>query len=105
MLDQLKRRGWSLENRCFLCLAIEVSINHILIHCTKTRVLFVWCDMGPLWAKSVKKFVYWLIFLPFSVRETLFLFFIYNIFLHFYLSKTEKKTQPMYTRNIHCFIS
>ena len=55
MLDQLKRRGWSLENRCFLCLAIEVSINHILIHCTKTRVLFVLVWHGSFVGKKCKK--------------------------------------------------
>ena len=39
ILDRLKRTGWSLANRCFLCLAQEEFIDHILIHCTKTRVL------------------------------------------------------------------
>ena len=38
-LDQLKKRGWTLANRCFLCCAEEESIDHILIHCTKARVL------------------------------------------------------------------
>ncbi|RVW24664.1 putative ribonuclease H protein [Vitis vinifera] len=33
--DQLKRRGWSLANRCFLCCDDEETINHILIHCPK----------------------------------------------------------------------
>ena len=39
-LDQLKRRGWNLANRCFLCCAEEEMINHILIHCSKARVLW-----------------------------------------------------------------
>ena len=34
-LDQLKRRGWNLANRCFLCCAEEKMINHILIHYSK----------------------------------------------------------------------
>ena len=37
-LDQLKKSGWTLANRCFLCCAEEESIDHILIHCTKARV-------------------------------------------------------------------
>ena len=39
-LDQLKRRGWNLGNRCFLCCVEEETINHILIHCSKARVLW-----------------------------------------------------------------
>ena len=39
-LDQLKRRGWTLANRCFLCLVEEESIDHILIHCSKSKVLW-----------------------------------------------------------------
>ena len=38
-LDQLKKRGWTLANRCFLCYAEEESIDHILIHCTNARVI------------------------------------------------------------------
>ncbi|RVW48620.1 Transposon TX1 uncharacterized 149 kDa protein [Vitis vinifera] len=38
--DQLKRRGWFLANRCFLCCDDEETINHILIHCPKARVLW-----------------------------------------------------------------
>ena len=34
-LDQLQKRGWSLVNRCCLCLAHEESIDHILLHCGK----------------------------------------------------------------------
>ena len=39
-LDQLKKRGWALPNRCYLCGDAEESINHLLIHCTKARVLW-----------------------------------------------------------------
>ena len=61
-LDQLKRRGWTLANRCFFCLVEEESTNHILIHCTKTRVLWelLFTLFGVTWV------------LPYSVRETLF---------------------------------
>ncbi|RVW47678.1 hypothetical protein CK203_095453 [Vitis vinifera] len=38
--DHLKRRGWSLANRCFLCCDDEETINHILIHFPKARVLW-----------------------------------------------------------------
>ena len=60
-LDQLKRRGWTLANRCFFCLAEEESTNHILIHCTKTRVLWklLFALFGVTWV------------LPCSIRETL----------------------------------
>ena len=60
-LDQLKRRGWSLTNRCFFYLAEEESTNHILIHCTKTRVLWelLFALFGVTWV------------LPCSVMETL----------------------------------
>ena len=39
ILDQLKKRGCSLPNRCYLCCAAEESIDHLLIHYTKARVL------------------------------------------------------------------
>ena len=38
-LDQFQRRGWSLANHCFLC-SHEESINHILLHCDKVKVLW-----------------------------------------------------------------
>ena len=37
---QLKRRGWNIANRSFLYCAEEETINHILIHCSKVRVLW-----------------------------------------------------------------
>ena len=39
-LDQLKRRGRALANRCFLCEEEEEDINHLLVHCKKTRMLW-----------------------------------------------------------------
>ncbi|RVX02247.1 putative ribonuclease H protein [Vitis vinifera] len=40
-LDRLQRRGLQLPNRCFLCGCEEESVNHILIHCTVVRVLWI----------------------------------------------------------------
>ena len=34
------KEGWSLANRYFLCLSHEESIDHILLHCGKARVLW-----------------------------------------------------------------
>nr|CAN72177.1 hypothetical protein VITISV_012537 [Vitis vinifera] len=59
--DQLKRRGWKLANRCPLCCDEEETINHILIHCPKAKVL--WDLLFSLFG------VNWVI--PFSVRDTL----------------------------------
>ena len=36
-LDQVKKRGWALANRCYFCQADEESINHLLLHCENTR--------------------------------------------------------------------
>ena len=60
-LDQLKKRGRILANRCFLCCEEEESIDHILIHCTRARVLWelLFALFGVTWV------------LPFSVRDTL----------------------------------
>ena len=41
-LDQLKRRGRALANRCFLCEEYEENINHWLVHCKKAKML---CDL------------------------------------------------------------
>ena len=40
MLDQLKKRGITLANRCFLCEEEEETIDHMLIHCPTTRMLW-----------------------------------------------------------------
>ena len=37
--DQLKRRGMSLVNRCFMCEEDEENIDHILIHCKRAKML------------------------------------------------------------------
>ena len=60
-LDQLKRRGWAIANGCFLCCAEEESINHIIIHYSKARVLWelVFVLFGVTWV------------LPYSARDTL----------------------------------
>ena len=60
-LDQLKRSGWNIANRCFLCCAKEETINHILIHCSKVRVLWelVFALFGVKWV------------LPLSAGDTL----------------------------------
>ncbi|RVW50377.1 hypothetical protein CK203_086397 [Vitis vinifera] len=39
-LDQLQRRGYSLANRCFLCLAEAETVDHLLLHCVMTRALW-----------------------------------------------------------------
>ena len=39
-LDLIQKRGWVLANRCFLCHEKEEIIDHLLLHCTKTRVLW-----------------------------------------------------------------
>lgn len=57
-LDQLKRRGWTLANRCFLCLVEEESINHILIHCSKVKVLreLIFALFGVMWVLPLALF-------------------------------------------------
>ncbi|RVW60639.1 hypothetical protein CK203_048902 [Vitis vinifera] len=56
-----QKRGWILANRCFLCCDEEETINHILIHCPKARVLWnlVFSLFGVNWV------------LPLTVRDTL----------------------------------
>ena len=39
-LDRLKQRGRSLANRCFLCGEGEETVNHLLIHCSKAKILW-----------------------------------------------------------------
>ena len=38
-LDQLKQRGVTLANMCFLCKEEEKSIYHLLIHCPRAKML------------------------------------------------------------------
>ena len=35
--DQLQKRGFTLANRCHLCLEEEETMDHLLLHCVKTR--------------------------------------------------------------------
>ena len=39
-LDQLKRRGIPLANKCFLCEDDEETIDHLLIHCSRAKMLW-----------------------------------------------------------------
>ena len=36
-MDRLQKRGWALANRCFLCQKCGESIDHLLLHCERTR--------------------------------------------------------------------
>ncbi|RVW70045.1 hypothetical protein CK203_059033 [Vitis vinifera] len=60
-LDSLKKRGWQLPNRCFLCGCEEETVNHILLHCTVVRVLWeiILALFGVPWVfpKTVDPFV------------------------------------------------
>ena len=38
--DQLKRRGMTLVNRCFMCKEDEENIDHLLIHCKSAKMLW-----------------------------------------------------------------
>ena len=60
-LDQLQRRGYFLENRCFFCLSEVETVDHLFLHCAKTRVL--WNLLFSLFGVS------WI--LSCSVKETL----------------------------------
>ena len=39
-IDQLKRRGMTLVNRCFMCEEDEENIEHLLIHCKSAKMLW-----------------------------------------------------------------
>ena len=58
-LDCLQKRGWALANICFLCQMFEESIDHLLLHCEKTRE--VWILLLSFFGVS------WVF--PFSVKE------------------------------------
>ena len=47
-LDRLQKRGFSLANRCYLCLVEEESIDQILLHCGLARSL--WSLLFSLWS-------------------------------------------------------
>ena len=40
ILDQLKKRERALANRCFLCGEEEETVDHLLIHRSKARLLW-----------------------------------------------------------------
>ena len=60
-LDQLKKRGRSLANICYLCEEEEETLNHLLVHCSKARMLWdlILAIVGFGWV------------FPFSVRQVL----------------------------------
>ena len=60
-LEQVQRRGYSMANRCFLCLSEVETVDHLLLHCVKTRVLWnlIFSLFGVAWVLSC------------SVKETL----------------------------------
>ena len=39
-LDQLKRRGMTFANRCFMCEEEKKTIDHLLIHCKSVKLLW-----------------------------------------------------------------
>ena len=53
-LDQLKKRGWRIPNRCYLCKEEEETCDHILIHCLKARLLWnlIFALFGIQWVLS-----------------------------------------------------
>ena len=60
-LDQLKIRGRTLVNRCFLCEEEEEMVDHLLVHCCKARLMWglLFAIIGVRWA------------FPSTVRDTL----------------------------------
>ena len=53
-LEQLQRSGYSLPNRCFLCLSEAETVDHLLLHCVKTRALWnlLFSLFGVAWVLS-----------------------------------------------------
>ena len=58
-MDQLKKRGFSLANRCLFCGQTEEVLEHLFIHCPKIwnlwTTLFSLSKSGwvvPTWSKS-----------------------------------------------------
>ena len=39
-LDQVYKRGVALANKCYLCLECKKTVDHLLLHCAKTRMLW-----------------------------------------------------------------
>ena len=38
-MDQVKKKGFVMENRCYVCHRSEKSIAHFPLHCVKARLL------------------------------------------------------------------
>ena len=38
-IDQLKRRGWNMPNRCYLCKMEEETNDHLILFCKKATML------------------------------------------------------------------
>ncbi|KAL6343049.1 hypothetical protein AAG906_017861 [Vitis piasezkii] len=57
--DRLKRFGWSIPNRCFLCKQEEETTDHLLLFCEKARMLWllIFSLFGVQWVmhSSVKR--------------------------------------------------
>ena len=61
--DQLHKRGFSLTNRCYILEESEETLEHLLVHCIKTK---------PLWVLLLSFFgVLWVWVNPESVWNTL----------------------------------
>ena len=58
-LDQLKRRGRPLANRCYLCEEEEETLDHLLVHCLQARRVLILAIVGIGWV------------FPFSIRQVL----------------------------------
>ena len=39
-IDQLKRRGWNMLNRCYLCKEKEETSDHLILFCEKATMLW-----------------------------------------------------------------
>ena len=38
-INQLKRRGWNVSNRCYLCKEKEETSDHLILFCKKATML------------------------------------------------------------------